>query len=76
MVCISHEVAIAHMITLTNFPVIGKWSNSLTTPKSSPVAIALPPCVTQAVLTSALSALRGQIPATSGPKTLLATDNL
>ena len=58
------------MFTLTNFPVIGKWSNSLTTPKSSPVATALPLCVTQAVFTSALSALRGQIPTISGPKTL------
>lgn len=54
---------------LTNFSVHGK-SNSFTRPKSSPVTIFRPAWVTQAQLTSALSAFRGQIPMTSSPRML------
>ena len=55
---------------LTNFSVIGKWSNSLTQPKSSPVTTAVPEWLRWAVFTSALSAFLGQIPITSSPSTL------
>lgn len=54
---------------LTNFSMHGK-SNSLTSPKSSPVTMFRPAWVTQAQLTSALSAFRGQIPMTSSPRML------
>lgn len=54
---------------LTNFSMTGN-SNNFTKPKSSPVARALPVWERFEQLTSALSALRGQIPRTSFPNTL------
>lgn len=59
---------------LTNFSGIGKWSNSFTHPKSSPVATAVPEWLRWAVLTSALSAFLGHIPNTSFPRTLQSMD--
>ena len=57
----------------TSFDEQGK-SKSLTWPKSSPVATALPACDTHAVFTSALLAFLGQIPTTSLPSTLTTPD--
>ena len=54
---------------LTNFSEAGN-SNSFTKPKSSPVASERPLDERLAQLTSALSALRGQTPMTSLPRTL------
>lgn len=56
--------------SLTNFSVQGK-SKSLTSPKSSPETMFRPVWLTQAQLTSALSAFRGQMPMTSSPRMLL-----
>ena len=53
----------------TNFSVHGK-SKSLMRPKSSPVTRLRPAWETQAQLTSAFSALRGQTPRTSSPRML------
>lgn len=53
----------------TNFSEHGK-SKSLMRPKSSPVTKLRPARDTQAQLTSALSALRGQMPRTSSPRML------
>lgn len=49
-------------------------SNSLTKPKSSPVARAVPRCDRWAQLTSALLESFGQIPTTSLPNTLRGED--
>lgn len=54
---------------LTNFSEQGK-SKSLMRPKSSPVTRLQPAWETQAQLTSALSAFRGQTPRTSSPRML------
>lgn len=54
---------------LTNFSEQGK-SKSFTSPKSSPVTTFSPAWETQAQFTSAFSALRGQMPNTSSPRTL------
>lgn len=54
---------------LTNFSEQGK-SKSLMSPKSSPVTRLQPVWETQAQLTSALSAFRGQTPRTSSPRML------
>lgn len=53
----------------TNFSEQGK-SKSLMRPKSSPVTRLRPTWETQAQLTSAFSALRGQTPITSSPRML------
>ena len=51
-------------------------SNSLTSPKSSPVAIALPACDTWPQLTSDLSEFFGHTPSTAGPRTLKFTKTI
>ena len=69
MICEFSELLYSIKKKLTFLSGQGK-SNSLTSPKSSPVAMALPPCDTSAQFTSAFCEFLGQMPTTSLPITL------